>query len=107
MREIIESFRPGLFANKCVLVSGASSGIGLSIARGFVSLGAAVTATGTSEIKLAKAAANVANSGISFASLDVRSRPAVDAFVGKLERLDVLVNAAGIARPEKEWEEGG
>lgn len=107
MRKIIDSFKPGLFAEKCVLVSGASSGIGLAIAQGFAALGATVTATGTSEAKIAKAKSDCASQGITFATLDVRSRPAVDAFIGAMDRLDVLVNAAGIALPEKEWEEDG
>lgn len=107
MREIIDSFRPGLFTDKCVLVSGGSSGIGLAIAQGFAAMGARVTATGSSDARIAKAKAEPASAGISFASLDVRSRPSIDAFIGGLDRLDVLVNAAGIARPEKEWEEDG
>ncbi len=107
LREIINSFKPGLFAEKRVLVSGASSGIGLAIAQGFAALGATVTATGTSEAKIARAKTDPASAGISFGVLDVRSRPAVDAFIGVMDRLDVLVNAAGIARPGKEWEEDG
>ena len=107
MREIINSFKPGLFAGKSVLVSGGSSGIGLAIAQGFAALGAAVIATGTSDAKMAKARSYPASRGISFAALDVRSRPAVDAFIGSMDRLDVLVNAAGIALPGTEWEEDG
>ena len=45
--------------------------------------------------------------GIRFERLDVRDRNAVDAFVGALPGLDVLVNAAGVARPESEYEEEG
>jgi NAD(P)-dependent dehydrogenase (short-subunit alcohol dehydrogenase family) len=37
--------------------------------------------------------------------LDVRDRKAIDAFVGTLHGLDVLINAAGVARPEEEYEE--
>jgi NAD(P)-dependent dehydrogenase (short-subunit alcohol dehydrogenase family) len=107
MREIVDSFRPGLFTGRRALVSGGSSGIGLAIAQGFASLGATVTATGTSEARIAKAKAHPASAGIRFAVLDVRRRPAVDAFIGSMDSLDVLVNAAGIARPEKEWEEEG
>lgn len=107
MRDIIDSFKPGLFAGKHVLVSGGSSGIGLAIAQGFAALGAKVTATGSTGARIATAKEHPASSGISFAPLDVRSRPAVDALISGMDRLDVLVNAAGIARPEAEWEEDG
>ena len=105
MREILDTFRPNLFAGKRVLVSGASTGIGLAIARCFAGLGAEVIATGSSPDKLATARADASNAGIRFETLDVRDRAAVDAFVGALPGLDVLVNTAGIARPEAEWDE--
>lgn len=38
---------PDLFRGRQVLVSGASSGIGLDVARGFAALGASVLATGS------------------------------------------------------------
>jgi NAD(P)-dependent dehydrogenase (short-subunit alcohol dehydrogenase family) len=107
MDEIIATFRPDLFAGKRVLVSGASSGIGLAMAQGFARLGAEVVATGTSEKKLDAARADAANKGIRFAVLDVRDRKAIDAFVGALPGLDVLINAAGIVKPETEFEEAG
>ncbi len=105
MDEIIATFRPDLFAKKRVLVSGASSGIGLAIAQGFARLGAEVIATGSSNEKLAAQRADAANKGIRFELLDVRDRKAIDAFVGALDGLDVLINAAGIARADAEYEE--
>ncbi|MDQ0475233.1 SDR family NAD(P)-dependent oxidoreductase [Labrys wisconsinensis] len=105
MDEIIATFRPDLFAGKHVLVSGASSGIGLAMAQGFARLGATVIATGSSAAKLEAEKADPANKGIRFALLDVKDRKAIDAFLGALPALDVLVNAAGIARPEAEFTE--
>jgi NAD(P)-dependent dehydrogenase (short-subunit alcohol dehydrogenase family) len=105
MDEIIATFRPDLFAGKRVLASGASSGIGLAIAQGFARLGADVIATGASAAKIEAARADRANKGLRFEVLDVRDRKAVDAFVGALPGLDVLINAAGVAKPEKEYEE--
>ncbi len=105
MDSIVVSFRPDLFSGHHVLVSGASSGIGLAIARGFATLGASVIATGSSAEKLQQAGADASNRGIRFEKLDVRDSKAIRAFVSSLSRLDVLVNAAGIARPQAEFEE--
>jgi len=105
MDDVIATFRPDLFAERRVLVSGASTGIGLAIARGFRRLGAEVVATGSTPAKLAAAEADPENRGIRFAALDVRDRAAVDAFVGAMPSLDVLVNTAGIVRPDLEYEE--
>lgn len=105
MQEISSSFARDLYAGKSVLVSGASGGLGLAIARGFALLGANVTGTGTSPDKLAAARDDPANTGIRFASLDVRDSAAVSAFGTGLPRLDILVNAQGIARPGAEWDE--
>lgn len=107
MKDIVATFRPDLFAGKTVLVSGATSGIGLAIAQGFASLGASVIATGTSEKKLDAITGDKANEGIRFAKLDVRDRKAIDAFMAGLDRLDVLVNAAGVAKPDTEYTEEG
>lgn len=102
---VIAAFRPDLFVGRHVLVSGASSGIGLAIARGFSRLGADVTATGSSPAKIKACAAELAHQGIRFERLDVRDRAAVNAMIGGMKRLDVLVNAAGIARPHDEFHE--
>ena len=105
MNDVLSTFRSDLFAGRGVLVSGGSSGIGLAIAQGFAGLGADVVATGTSEAKQAAARTDPANRGITFARLDVRDAAAVGAFVSDLSRLDVLVNAQGIAKPVDEWTE--
>jgi NAD(P)-dependent dehydrogenase (short-subunit alcohol dehydrogenase family) len=85
-----------------VLVVGGSSGIGAGIAAAFAQRGAQVTVTGASaaEVDLARADAGLA--GVSADVLDVHSDAAVRAFVGTLERLDVLVNCAGIIRRGEE-----
>lgn len=105
MTSIPSTFRPGLFDGHRVLVSGGTSGLGLAVARGFAMLGASVVATGSSEAKLAALRGEPIEVDLSFDRLDVRDGAAVRAFVGELDRLDVLVNAAGIARPDAEFEE--
>ena len=49
MTGLIDTFAPGLFAGKAVLVTGGTSGIGLGAALAFRTLGATVTATGATE----------------------------------------------------------
>ncbi|MEI4472384.1 SDR family NAD(P)-dependent oxidoreductase [Frigidibacter sp. MR17.24] len=100
--EIVATFRPDLFAGKHVILAGATSGIGLAIARGFAALGAEVTATGSSADKIAALAEEP---GIRFERLDVRDREAIRAFAARQTRCDVLLNGAGIARGGAEWEE--
>ncbi len=105
MQDVVSSFRPDLFEGKHVLVSGGSSGIGLAMAQGFSALGASVTATGSSEAKLAALRDNPGLSKIKFACLDVRDRVAVPAFIKALPALDVLINARGTARAHIEYDE--
>jgi NAD(P)-dependent dehydrogenase (short-subunit alcohol dehydrogenase family) len=98
-----DSFRDNLFAGRHVLVSGATSGIGLAIARAFHRLGAHTIATGSSATKLDALRNEASLTGLRFAALDVRNHGEIDAFFGSLGRLDVLVNAAGVARPRDEY----
>ena len=103
MEDIVGTFRSDLYAGKHVILSGATSGIGLDIARGFAALGADVTATGSSAQKIA--ALTSEGPRIKFEVLDVRDREAVKAFCARQTRCDVLVNGAGIARGGEEWDE--
>ena len=107
MNEVLSSFRPDLFAGQAVLVSGATRGIGLGIAQGFAQLGASVIATGSNPEQTSREAstASGATGSIAFRKLDVRDAGAIRAFISALERLDVLVNCAGIARPQTEHDE--
>ena len=102
MNGIAESFAPGLFAGKSVFVTGGTSGIGLGAALAFRELGADVVATGATEEERARAAADPAHAGVRFAVLDVRNAAAVAAGVAERERLDVVVNAAGVIRRDAE-----
>jgi 3-hydroxybutyrate dehydrogenase len=88
------------FKGKRVLVTGASRGIGLGVARGFAHAGAdlAILATGES---IKTAAANLSKEcGREVRPLicDITDRAAVAREIGGLGELDVLVNNAGLER---------
>ena len=92
------SFAKDAFAGRQVLVVGGTSGIGAGIARGFAEHGARVRVTGATAAEVAQAA------GLDASVLDVRDGAAVNALIGDLARLDVLVNCAGVIRRGAEHE---
>lgn len=83
---------------RTVLVTGATSGIGAGIAQAFRDGGATVIATGASEAEVARARDAPAFSAIALRVLDVRNDADVRACAAGLDRLDVLVNCAGVVR---------
>jgi NAD(P)-dependent dehydrogenase (short-subunit alcohol dehydrogenase family) len=98
----VSTFSAGLFRGRQVLVVGGTSGIGLGAARAFRDLGAQVEATGATEAEQSRAADDDGNCNISFSPLDVRDGRAIQECVARLERIDILVNAAGVIRRDLE-----
>ena len=97
------SFWPvGCFANKQVLVSGGTSGIGAGVAAAFIAEGADVMVTGVTQAEVDAALAT--NPELKGAVLDVRDADAVSAVIDGLDTLDHLVNCAGIIRRGDELE---
>lgn len=84
----------GCFAEAQVLVVGGASGIGAAIAGAFAEAGAAVTVTGATPTE-AEAAARP---GIGAEALDLRDPGAAAALLAGFDRLDHLVNTAGVIR---------
>ncbi|HEY8381170.1 MAG TPA: SDR family oxidoreductase [Microvirga sp.] len=86
------------FSGKCVLVTGGTSGIGAAIVRGFLEAGARVIGTGVSnaEVEAASRQSELRN-GV-FQTFDVRRLDDVTELLGSLDRLDCLVNCAGVIR---------
>ncbi len=80
-----------------VVVTGATSGIGQAIARGFAESGEQVLATGVGALPPAEP-------NLSYAELDVQDSAAVNAAISSLDALRVVVNCAGIIRREEEHE---
>lgn len=77
---------------KHALVTAAGQGIGRAIAEALAAEGATVLATDVSSDALATLTAP----GLRAARLDVLDRAAIEATIGGLDRLDVLVNCAGV-----------
>ena len=88
-----------LFAESThVLITGGASGIGAGLARAFGAAGCAVTATGLNDAELA-----AANSGSAkLRVLDVRNDDAISKLVSSFDRLDIVINCAGVAFHQRE-----
>ena len=88
------------FVDKVVVVTGAGTGIGAAIARGFADAGARVAFVGRRPEPLATAAAGLDADRILLHACDVSDRSAVEALASAVEAewgvVDVLVNNAGI-----------
>lgn len=85
------------FCGKSVLVSGGTSGIGRAIAQAFSAAGADVVAAGLASDEEPRAR-------IRSETFDVTDNDAVQRIVESITTLDVVVNAAGIIRRDKEFE---
>ena len=91
------------FADATVLVTGGTSGIGHAIATAFATAGATVTITGT---RSGPELYDTDLSPFSYRQAEMTEPESIDALVGTLEELDVLVNNAGANFPggRDEWE---
>ena len=78
------------------LVTGGTGGIGGGIAQALRDAGARVLAIGLGEAEIAAAADHPDFAGIEARGLDVADGDAVASLVAGLDRLDILVNAAGM-----------
>jgi len=86
--------------NKCALVTGGGTGIGLAITRAFVSAGAKVVITGRREDVLKEACGQLGPKA-TFRACDVSQTKGLPALVESIENgpegpIDILVNNAGI-----------
>lgn len=81
-----------------ILVVGGTSGIGAAIGAAFLAVGDAVTVTGATAQEVDAAGEHAALASADRTVLDVRDGHAVDALIGGLPGLDVLVNCAGVIR---------
>ena len=97
---ISRDYLNGLFglADKRVLVTGASRGLGLAFSKALASAGAHVVLAGRSDAPLLEAAEGLRADGadVSHVILDVTDTASVEAAVRKAGAVDILVNNAGI-----------
>ena len=101
--------------DKIILVTGATSGIGFQTALALAKMGAQVIITGRSQKTAEEAVANIksasGNTRVDFllANLSARKnvRALAEQFKAQYERLDVLINNAGLAASQKELTEDG
>lgn len=93
------TFDPHLFAGKTAVVTGGTSGIGAATALTLAELGADVFALGLGADQAASKHAQVHTH-----EMDVTDDAAMEAFFGSLDRLDILVPAAGISLGDQELE---
>ncbi|MBW2543928.1 MAG: glucose 1-dehydrogenase [Deltaproteobacteria bacterium] len=93
--------------NKVALITGAAGGIGEAIVNLFGAAGARLFINGTQEEKLKALSDRLTVKGVehSYKAIDITAPGApqslVDAVIDKMGTLDILVNCAGINRPER------
>ncbi|CAN5759726.1 SDR family NAD(P)-dependent oxidoreductase [soil metagenome] len=85
-----------MLIDRQVLITGATSGIGLACARAFAALGASLTVTGRRAERL-ESLANDLTGSITVVPFDVTDRAATQAALQDLPPPDVVVNNAGLA----------
>jgi NAD(P)-dependent dehydrogenase (short-subunit alcohol dehydrogenase family) len=85
------------------VVIGGAGDIGAAIANLFCDLGAKVTATGVNDDDIARTLLKP-RPGLQIEPLDITSDEAVTSFAHRQERVDALINCAGILARDKEYE---
>jgi NAD(P)-dependent dehydrogenase (short-subunit alcohol dehydrogenase family) len=82
------------FSGRRALVTGGTGGIGRAIARALAAEGCDVTATGRTAAEVE--AFQGSGEAIAAVPLDVTDPTAIERLVGQFERMDILINAAGM-----------
>ena len=97
------TFQVDLFAGNSALVTGGTSGIGAAIAAALAACGANVTVTGRQAASVAQFnAQRLPNQNA--VQLDVTDNVAIKVLISNFERLDIVVNSAGLVLRQREYE---
>lgn len=96
----LSALRPDLFDGQRVLVVGGTGGIGGAIAEQFDRLGGEVVVAGLPSTTAKPESSTVAR----VVELDLTRQGELEALIGEQDRLDVLVNSAGVIRRELEYQ---
>ncbi|BDV32263.1 SDR family NAD(P)-dependent oxidoreductase [Microbacterium terricola] len=94
----VHAFAPNLLAGKIAVVTGGTSGLGAATARVLADLGAEVHAVGLGSADTPK------HERVHLRELDVTDDSQLTQLFDELDRLDILVPAAGISLGERELE---
>lgn len=89
-------FNPFSLSGKCILITGASSGIGRAIAIACSQMGAAVCLTGRSEERLNNVLLELSSSSHIAISADLALQADISHLVNNLPELDGVVHCAGV-----------
>jgi 2-dehydro-3-deoxy-D-gluconate 5-dehydrogenase len=87
-------------SGKSALITGGTGGIGSAIAHGLLAASCQVFAADLPRVEPVPKLDN----RIEVLPLDVSDAPSIDRLIARLDRLDILVNSAGIIRREAEYE---
>jgi len=90
------------FKGKLALITGAGSGIGRTLAVRFAQVGCDVVINDISEDRMRETVTEIEGGNASAAPFDVSKfdqvKKAVDEIIGKFEKIDILINNAGISK---------
>jgi NAD(P)-dependent dehydrogenase (short-subunit alcohol dehydrogenase family) len=92
------TFKEDLFSGRVALIIGGTTGIGASAADYFAELGAQVIAAGLA------GPSEIASATVTRVELDITDSASPAQLVQRLDRLDFLVNCAGISRDRNEYD---